>query len=694
MSTIATLWVKLGLDSKGFNEGVEGASKKMQNVGGSMMKVGAGMTAGLTLPIMGAGVAMAKGAATLEDSMNAVNVVFGDSAKVIEDYGKTAAETAGVSTSEFNQMSTVTGAFLKNMGFDLAGAAEETISLTERAADMASVMGGPVSGALEAIQSGLKGEFNPLEQFGVKMNAAMIEAKALSMGLVGTTADMTKINGATLKVEQAMAKTAKATEEFGSDSIEARLAVQKQAEAQEALETAMQGSTDGITDNMKAQAALALIYEQTDVFAGDFENTAGDTANAVKILTAQVKTQADALGLELLPYVLQLVSGISGLVEKFQALSPEQKKMGLIIAGVLAVIGPLITFIGGLISAFGTVISIVGAVAGALTFPLIAILAAVIAVVALLAAAWANDWGGIREKTKVIVDWIKDKIQKFLVAIKAWWDEHGESVIQAATKMWDIIKGKIDTTVEFIKGTVETFLRGLQIFWDRHGQDIMNTVTILWMQIKIIIDKGLVVIKALFGVFKAAFEGDWYMFGVKLREVWDALWDLIKTAAILAWANIKQFFSTAIEDIITWFKETDWLQVGKDIICGIGNGLLGASGWLRDTAISVAQGVTDAFEGFFGIDSPSTLMENLIGKNLALGLIVGLEDNLTPQALQPAMSGVSASVSGIGAVGEAQSGGITMPAVTVNINGNANEDDVRRGVNLGIASALRSAGIA
>ena len=634
MSTIATLFVKLGLDASGYSSGLDAASAKMQNVGKSMMRVGGMMTAGLTLPIVGAGAAMVKAASDLEESANAVNVVYGDSAKIIEDYGKTVATTAGMATSDFNQIAATTGAFLKNVGFDLQGAAEETITLTERASDMASIFNTDVNQALQAILSGLKGEFNPLEQFGVKMNAAMIEAKALSMGLVDTAVDMGKVDKASFNLEMALADTAKKQEKFGEGSIEVRKALQKEADAQEALEKAMMGATGDITDTMKAQAALALVYEQTDQFAGDFANTSDGLANSTRIVTAQLKDQAAALGAELLPYVLQVVQGIAGLVEKFQALTPEQKKFGLIIAGVLAVIGPLVTFIGGLVTAISAAIPVITAIAGVLTFPLIAIILAVIAVVALLVAAWANNWGGIREKTAEVAKWIETRIRVFLMLLKMWWEEHGQS--------------------------------------------IMNVVTALWMQIKIIIDKGLVVIKALFAVFKAAFEGDWYTFGVKLREYWAALWDLIATAVTFAWANLKLLFGTMISNTIKLFKEADWGKIGRDIIAGIGNGLLAASGWLRDTAISVGQGVADAFKGFFGINSPSTLMENLIGKNLALGLVVGMENNLTPQALQPAMSGVSASVSGASSVSGGGAEDNAMMDALMNMIRNL-PDDIKRG---------------
>ena len=87
MSTVATLWVKLGLDSKGYSQGLQDAAEKTQNVGKNMMAVGAAATAGLTLPIAAAGLKAVGLASNLEQSIGGVESVFGDAGKTIFDFG-------------------------------------------------------------------------------------------------------------------------------------------------------------------------------------------------------------------------------------------------------------------------------------------------------------------------------------------------------------------------------------------------------------------------------------------------------------------------------------------------------------------------------------------------------------------------------------------------------------------------------
>lgn len=181
-----------------------------------------------------------KAAGDLNESINAVESIFGDASDTIHQFGVISAQAAGLATSEFNSLTTVTGALLKNLGFSMDEAAEQSIRLTTRAADMASVFNTDVSVALEAINSGLKGEANPLEQFGVKLNDAAIRAKAVELGLADTTA--------------------------------------------------------AVDDHGKAVAALELIYEQTSDVQGDFLKTAGEVANAQRISAAEFENSQARFG--------------------------------------------------------------------------------------------------------------------------------------------------------------------------------------------------------------------------------------------------------------------------------------------------------------------------------------------------------------------------------------------------------------
>ena len=75
-------------------------------------------------------------------------------------------------------------------------------------------------------------------------------------------------------------------------------------------------------------------------------------------------------------------------------------------------------------------------------------------------------------------------------------------------------------------------------------------------------------------------------------------------------------------------RDIDWMQVGKDIIMGIINGLRAFEKWLGETAVDIAQGLFNVFKGFFGISSPSKLMEQMIGANIGAGIKSGLMNSI------------------------------------------------------------------
>jgi phage-related minor tail protein len=629
MTTAATITARLTLDTSDYDDGISDAKKKaagfsnkMKSVGGKLAKTGGLLTAGVTVPILGAGAALVNLASDAEESANALNVVFGDAAAGVLDFSKDAATAVGLTTTEFNQLAAESGALLKNVGFSADEAGEEVIRLGTRAADMASIFNTDVDQALAAIQSGLKGEFNPLEQFGVKMNQAMIDAKALAMGLGEVTVSQAKLDAALLKTEKATAVYAEAVKEHGENSEEAREASIALALAQESLEKVMAGQTKPLSDNAKATAALALLYEQTDQFAGDFANTSDGVANSTKILKSQISDAGAALGVQLLPFVKQGIQFLSGLVSKFQALTPEQQKMILMVMGIVAVLPPLITILGGVVSA-------IGAVAGA-SLAVVAPIAAIIAIVALLAAAWKNNWGGIREKTAAA--W--DKIKPVLEALGAWFKEKIPQAFAAVVDFWNT--------------KLKPVLVGI---WN-----------------------------ALQPVFK--------LIGALVKLIvanWVAAFRLVS-------AVIKNVVIPIFKEVVGWFEE-HILPIFEAVVGWVADKLSPAFETLGGWISSLADWLSDLADSLLNLDLPDWLTPGS-PTPLEMG-VVGINDamqDLSNQGLSDMDAGLGMTLGGDLDGG----GGLTSAPinVSVTINGNATEADVRNGVSLGVTDALRKTGLA
>ena len=97
MTTLATLIVSLIGDTSEFEQAMDKAGKKVSDVGQKMISAGGMLTAGLTLPLIALGVVAVNAASDLNESMNKVNVVFGDSAQAVIDFSSTAATNLGMS---------------------------------------------------------------------------------------------------------------------------------------------------------------------------------------------------------------------------------------------------------------------------------------------------------------------------------------------------------------------------------------------------------------------------------------------------------------------------------------------------------------------------------------------------------------------------------------------------------------------
>lgn len=100
--------------------------------------------------------------------------------------------------------------------------------------------------------------------------------------------------------------------------------------------------------------------------------------------------------------------------------------------------------------------------------------------------------------------------------------------------------------------------------------------------------------------------------------IWNALPDIIAAGVDL----VKKLWDTIIN--------TDWMQLGKDIIRGLINGIGSMAGALWDAAVNVAKSALDGIKSFFGIHSPSRKMRDEVGKFIPSGIAVGIEANTKP----------------------------------------------------------------
>ena len=301
---VAVLIARLEADVKDFDKDLKKASKRLGKLEDYTKKTGKatdtmkGSMAGLgkMMGVVFAGAAAAgvfrffkstiDASSDLNESINAVNVVFEESAEGVKKLGENAAQSMGLANAEFNTLAVSFSSFVEKIvgpGGDVVGTLED---LTQRASDFASVMNIDVVEAATIFRSGLAGETEPLRKFGLDLSAAAVTAQALADGLAD--------------------------------------------------------SSSKLTEQDKVLTRYKLIMKQTEKTSGDFENTSGDFANAMRILAAEFENAKAKLGDALIPELEKLIpiarEAVDIMVEMAPAVGAAGESFGTMLENMLPIL--------------------------------------------------------------------------------------------------------------------------------------------------------------------------------------------------------------------------------------------------------------------------------------------------------------------------------------------------------------------
>lgn len=92
-------------------------------------------------------------------------------------------------------------------------------------------------------------------------------------------------------------------------------------------------------------------------------------------------------------------------------------------------------------------------------------------------------------------------------------------------------------------------------------------------------------------------------------------------------SDLRQTVNELAQAIWDCIDDIDWIQLGKDLIQGLINGISYMAGALWDAAVNIARSTFDAAKSALGINSPSRLFRDEIGKQIPAGAAEGVEDN-------------------------------------------------------------------
>ena len=110
-----------------------------------------------------------------------------------------------------------------------------------------------------------------------------------------------------------------------------------------------------------------------------------------------------------------------------------------------------------------------------------------------------------------------------------------------------------------------------------------------------------------------------------LKTGLDILWAIIKGiigAIPDLVANLPEIISAIVEGLIGLLGSI--VDVGKDIVEGLWEGITNAKDWLFKKIEEWCDGILEEVKAFFGIESPSKVMRDQVGKMLVEGAVIGV----------------------------------------------------------------------
>ena len=117
--------------------------------------------------------------------------------------------------------------------------------------------------------------------------------------------------------------------------------------------------------------------------------------------------------------------------------------------------------------------------------------------------------------------------------------------------------------------------------------------------------------------------GTW-LINVGHDVIW-GMWHGIMTSMGMIWGwakGLPQDIFNIVDEVYNWM-----ISVGSNIVIGLWNGIVKMAEWLWNKVKNWCSDLYNGILSFFGINSPSRLMRDNVGKHIATGIAAGILDN-------------------------------------------------------------------
>ena len=311
------------------------------------------------------------------------------------------------------------------------------------------------------------------------------------------------------------------------------------------------------------------------------------------ILKSQLQELAISFGDLLMPAVRSIVAGLQGMVNVLNAMPDGVKRVIMIIALLVAALGPVLILIGKTISAVGTIMTWIPKLAGAINTvkgafaalsatmmanPIAIVIAAIAALVAAFIYLWNTNeefrqfWIRLWNEIKEVAVQVWTAVSQFLVS--AW-----NGIRNTAVAVWNGIKDFFSGLWNGIRTLFTTVVIAISTFLAGAWNGIRATIMAVW--------------NAVAAFFTSVWNG--------IKTVTTTVVTAIRTFLQSAWNGIKTLITTVMNAIRT-VVSTVWNGI-RTVITTVMNGIRGviSSVWngIRNTISSIVNGIKSTVSGAF-----------------------------------------------------------------------------------------------
>lgn len=254
-------------------------------------------------------------AADYEDALGYSEQVYGEYSENVQNFVDDNTIALRSNKAELLENINTFGSLFNAAGIGKQTSYEYSASLVKLASDMRAATGNELSQVILNLQSVMTGGAQAGYKYGLVIQENAVKAKALQMGLVQTSVDMSDVNAASLKLEKNQKELAKAVREHGEESLEYRSALQKVNEAEKALDTAMEGKGIALTEAQKQEARYALIMEQSVAMQDQATREAGNYKSQMDLVNTVFDNLKISIGEKVLPVFTELITKFNEFIQ-------------------------------------------------------------------------------------------------------------------------------------------------------------------------------------------------------------------------------------------------------------------------------------------------------------------------------------------------------------------------------------------